>query len=64
MSAAGERIRLVEQISRARALLDGLEMTIGLDAPCSEAAQAVADSSIRIVAAAARHDAYQRTGTP
>ena len=63
MSAAGERVRLAEQIARMRALLDGLESTVQLAVPCSEAAQAVADAGVRLTAAAARHDAYHRTET-
>ncbi len=62
MSAAGEKYRIEEQIARMRALITGLEMGIGINVPLSESAQAVADASIRLVAAAARHDAYQRAG--
>ena len=62
MSADGERSRMTEQIARLRALLVGMEMTVGMKVPCSEAAQAIADAGIRLVAAAARHDSYQLRG--
>jgi hypothetical protein len=55
---------MIEQIERMRALLDGLALTVNMNVPCSESAQAVADASIRLVAAAARHDTYQRVEEP
>jgi hypothetical protein len=64
VSAAGERVRLIEQIDRMRALLHGLHLTVNGRHPCSESAQAVADAAVRLVAAAGRHDAYQRSEGP
>lgn len=60
MRSEGEKVRLREQVARMHALLIGLETTLEMNVPCSESAQAVADAGVRLVAAAARHDAYQR----
>lgn len=64
MSAVGERIRMDEQVVRLIALVEAFRLTKNMAVPCSEAALAVADAALRLVATAARHDAYQRTEKP
>jgi hypothetical protein len=54
----GEQRRLREEISRLRALVEGLESCIEARVPCSENARAVADASTRLVGSAARSDVH------
>lgn len=58
----GERIRAMEAIRRARALLDAVEIAVR-DRTCPpgfEAAQAIADTAVRLAMTIGRIDAYMR----
>ncbi len=59
--ATGERVRALEQITRLRGLISGLELSVrdGF-APTIEAATAVANAGITLVSTCARLDTYDR----
>jgi DNA-binding FrmR family transcriptional regulator len=57
----GEATRMRHSLTNIRGLISGLEQTIEMGLPCSEAAQAVADAATRLVAHAGAHDAFQRS---
>ena len=58
--AAGEVVRLRAAVSRARAMLDALEIAVesGHEVLGAEAAQAVAGMGLEIAMGIAKHDAY------